>query len=81
MNHRDVSSGETSFAVFEIVVPSSYERSIEAKWADLIEFSVKGFMPSAEGAGVVEPEVFQMVEEEVAGFVDDFVDASDGKKK
>lgn len=81
MDDGDIAGGEASFAVFEVVVPGADERGVETEWADLIEFGIKGFVPSAEGAGVVESEIFQVMQEEVAGFVDDFVDASDGKQK
>ena len=81
MDYGDVAGGEAGFAIFEVVVPSADERGVETEGADLIEFGVKGFVPGVEGAGVVESEVFQVVEEEVAGFVDDFVDSSDGKQE
>ena len=61
MDYRDVAGGEAGFAVFEVVVPSADEWGVETEWADLIEFGVKGFVPGAEGAGIVESKVFQMV--------------------
>ena len=81
MDDGDVAGGEAGLAVFQVVVPGADEGGVEAEGADFIEAGVEVFVPGGEGAGVVEAEVFEVVEKEVSGFVDDFVDAADGEEE
>ncbi len=81
LDDGDVAGGEAGFAVFQVVVPGADEGFVEAQGADLAELGVEGFVPDGEGAGVIEAEVFEVVEEHVAGLVDGFVDSSDGEEQ